>query len=93
MTQARKLDNVTLDASACIADCRKYGCTGVQVVRATNPAGTLAFPPNIPYIPSAAPPSPAWLLPWLGLARSRCSCMCVLVADWLLLACVFGCCC
>jgi hypothetical protein len=41
------------NASQCLTDCLKldgtFGCTGVQAVLKTNPAGTLPYTPNFPY--------------------------------------------
>jgi len=41
-----------VNASQCLSDCLKldgtYGCTGVQAVLKTNPAGTLPYTPNYP---------------------------------------------
>jgi len=52
-TSPRILNKNTLSVDACIADCAAQGtgCIGVQVVRASNPSGTLATGVNYPNHP------------------------------------------
>ena len=52
-TSMLRIDRNTRNVSQCIADCiavRPLLCKYVQVVRGTNPARTLSYTPNIPWV-------------------------------------------